>query len=185
MRRNPRYDKAKFRELVLYVAEKSADDPHFGAVKLNKLLFYADFASYQNTGEPITGSRYQKLEFGPAPRPLLPVLKELEEEGRCQTVHSRLDSRQKRVIPTGDVDLGLFSQDEIALIDDVVEAFRGHNASQVSALSHRFIGWEVAEIGEDIGYQTALVADPRPLTPSEIEYGRELYRERQAAQDSH
>ena len=185
MRRNPKYDKAKFRELVLYIAEKSADDPHFGAVKLNKLLFYTDFASYQNAGAAITGSRYQKLEFGPAPRPLLPVLKELEEEGRCRTVHSRIDSRQKRVVPTGDIDLTVFSQDEIALIDDVVEAFRDHNAAQVSELSHRFVGWEIAEIGEDIACQTALVASPRPLTPAEIEYGRELYRERQAAQDGH
>ena len=185
MRHDPKFNKGKFRELVLYLAEKSADDPHFGAVKLNKLLFYADFASYQNTGQPITGSRYQKLEFGPAPRPLLPVLKELEKEGRCRTVHSRLDSRQKRVVPVGDVDLSLFSQDEIALIDDVVEAFRGQNAAQVSALSHRFVGWEIAEIGEDIAYQTALVASPRPLTPAEIEHGIELYRERRAAQDSH
>jgi len=38
-------DERKFKELILYVADKCSDDPDFGAVKLNKILFYSDFYS--------------------------------------------------------------------------------------------------------------------------------------------
>ena len=33
----------KFRELILNISEQSEGDSTFGAVKLNKLLFYIDF----------------------------------------------------------------------------------------------------------------------------------------------
>ena len=45
----------KFKELVLHISQKCADDPSFGAVKLNKILFFADFASSAHYGTPITG----------------------------------------------------------------------------------------------------------------------------------
>lgn len=169
------FDRQKFKELVLYMAEKSEIDPNFGATKLNKLLFYADFLSYQNTGRPITGCRYQKLQFGPAPRALLPVIKELEQEGRCvSTVRQRMSRRQRRLVATEPADLGLFTADEIALVDEVLEYFWSHNAVDLSDGSHTFIGWKLAEIGEDIPYETALVGNPRPLTEAEIDYGRSL-----------
>ena len=58
----------KFREPLLYVAHKSERDPSFGATKLNKLLFIADFLSYAKAGKSITGQPYVKLKNGPAPK---------------------------------------------------------------------------------------------------------------------
>ena len=58
-------------ELILYIAEKCEHDPGFGAVKLNKILAFADFSSYFETGKPITGAEYMRLPQGPAPRRLL------------------------------------------------------------------------------------------------------------------
>ncbi len=160
----------KFRELVLYIAEKSQDDPGFGKTKLNKLLFAADFAQFQATGVALTGIRYQKLEFGPAPRPLLPVLRELEAEGYCRVISGTFKN-QKRVVATREPDLSLFTSSEIARVDDVLEDFRNPNATAISDWSHNFIGWRLAENGEDIPYETILVADARPLTEDEITYG--------------
>ena len=37
-------------ELILYIAERCAEDPIFGAVKLNKLLWRADFLAYARDG---------------------------------------------------------------------------------------------------------------------------------------
>jgi len=45
----------KFRELVLYLSEKSQDDKKFGATKLNKILYFCDFGSYVKLGQPVTG----------------------------------------------------------------------------------------------------------------------------------
>src|SRR5215467_9574991 len=67
----------KFKELILYIASHSEDDPAFGATKLNKLLFFADFITYLRLGHPITGQEYQRLENGPAPRRMLPAKAEL------------------------------------------------------------------------------------------------------------
>src|SRR5438067_13073106 len=74
----PVFDEQKFRELILYFAQKSADDPAFGAVKLNKLLFYADFVSFAKRGKAITGATYFRLPHGPAPRQLLPITKKMD-----------------------------------------------------------------------------------------------------------
>lgn len=69
----PSYDERKFTELLLYVASRLEADRAGGAVKLDKVLFFADFAHVRRHGVPITGADYQKLEHGPAARRLLPV----------------------------------------------------------------------------------------------------------------
>ena len=37
-------------------------------VKLNKLLYRADFEAFRLLGHPITGETYEKQEFGPVAR---------------------------------------------------------------------------------------------------------------------
>jgi hypothetical protein len=174
---NPNGD--KFRELVLYLATKSECDKHFGAVKLNKQLFYCDFLAYQIYGKSITGQRYQKLDHGPAPRALLPVVRDLETEGAV-VQQDRLTygkHTQRRVVALRDADLSAFSAEEIALVDKVLDELRDFNAASVSDLSHRFLGWKLARVGEDIPYQVALVSlvgRRREPTEKERELGREL-----------
>lgn len=74
----------KLREMILYLSEVSAQDPHFGAVKLNKLLFYIDVLSYQEFGRSITGRDYQALPQGPAPKRLAPVMEGLKRTGELR-----------------------------------------------------------------------------------------------------
>ena len=63
-----KYNERKPGELIVLIASLSRDDPAFGDVKLNKLLFFSDFLAYTNLGHPTTGAEYQKLDFGPARR---------------------------------------------------------------------------------------------------------------------
>src|SRR2546429_6004 len=76
-----RFDRKKFKELVLYISERSETDPKYGYTKLNKLLFYADFISYRELGHSITGARYQALEWGPAATAMKPIEDEMLEQG--------------------------------------------------------------------------------------------------------
>ncbi|MEP6936295.1 MAG: type II toxin-antitoxin system antitoxin SocA domain-containing protein [Nitrospirota bacterium] len=48
------------------IAHKGKTDPRLGSVKLNKLLYYADFTAYRNLEKAITGAEYQHLPEGPA-----------------------------------------------------------------------------------------------------------------------
>ena len=57
----PALNERKLRELVVLVANKSEGDPHFGAVKLNKILYYAEFQAFRILGSPIAGATYIDL----------------------------------------------------------------------------------------------------------------------------
>ena len=79
----------RFRELIVYISQRSAEDPHFGAVKLNKILYHSDFRAYERFGVPLTGVCYFRLKAGPAPKALLPVRRgaagsECRRGERCQ-----------------------------------------------------------------------------------------------------
>lgn len=71
------YDESKFTEMLLYVAARLADDRAGGATKLNKVMYFADFAHVRRHGRPISGAEYFKLENGLAPRRLVPVRQRL------------------------------------------------------------------------------------------------------------
>lgn len=151
------YDADKFKELVLYIAQKSVDDSTYGAVKLNKLLFFSDFLAYANLGESITGATYQKLQHGPCARALLPVQGELIAKNEAVVVPVGVSGNftQKRLVALRAPDLTLFKPDEIALVDSVIEQLKGATATKVSRFSHRWsLGWKAASIGEDVPYQT-------------------------------
>jgi hypothetical protein len=164
----------KFRELVLFLAEKSTGDRPFGAIKLNKLLFYVDFIAYLTLGEAVTNHKYQKLENGPAPRAFLPLTKKMEQKGEiAYRVENYFGKEKRRMVALRDPDLSGFSGEEVALIDNVVAEFWGKNATEMSEMSHEFIGWKLAEIGEDIPYDVALVRAV-PANKKMEEYGVEL-----------
>ena len=74
------FDSQKFKQLILYLAERSGDDPGFAATKLNKLMYFCDFEAYRQLGRSITGARYQKLPWGPAAVEFLPLQDELFKE---------------------------------------------------------------------------------------------------------
>ncbi len=171
------FNKERFQELVLYIAARSESDPAFGATKLNKLLYYSDFLAYAILGEPITGAVYRALKRGPAPRSLLPVQEELVRSGQAALKQSvRFGFPQHRLISLRPPRVGLFTAEQIALVDDLVQTLWGHNASDVSMLSHMEAGWRVAEEGGDIPYESVFLSSERP-TPGDMRLGQRLAAE--------
>ena len=53
--------------------------------------------------------------------------------------------------------------------------FKDKNNTEVSDYSHQFMGWQLAELGEDIPYECALVSINDDLTSEEREYGKGLH----------
>ena len=154
------FNDRKFRELVIYIAQKCASDPTFGATKLNKILYYSDFYAYRVIGEPITGASYQKLSAGPAPREFLPQKKILEDTSRAAFVSQPyFEGVQIRIVPAEGAkpDLSIFQQGELPLVDEVIHSLWGKSATDVSALSHREPGWIVCNMREVIPYETAWI----------------------------
>ena len=169
-----RPDDKKLAELILLISERSQDDPTFGAVKLNKLLFHCDFSAYLTFGEPITGQEYFALPNGPAPRKLMPVTEKMKVRGdfAIQLV-SYHDRTQKKPIALRPADVTVFTPKELNLIGQILQKYRHQNATQISEHSHLFVGWRTAAERETIPYETALVGFRKP-TDEERKYGLSL-----------
>ena len=136
-----RFKPHKFKELILYTSERLANDPWFGATKLNKVLYYADVYSWQELDVPITGARYFRLDNGPAPRALLPIRREMMDHGELRIEQRTTKGKpQHRTIPLRSANRELFSPKEVAIMDRVIEELRPLTASEVSKRSHT-AGW--------------------------------------------
>lgn len=171
------FDREKLKQLILYVAAKLIDDRAGGATKLNKVLFFADFAHVRLHGRPITGAEYQKLEHGPAPRVLRPLREELVCAGAAVVERaSFLGYTYHRLVPMQPAELARFTATEIAVVDEVLADLAGLTARQVSDLSHEELGWQLVGYGDTIPYETAGLRRPM-LTPAIQVHGERVAKE--------
>jgi hypothetical protein len=172
-------DDRKLEELIVYIAQKCCEHERFGSIKLNKILFFSDFLSFQIRGKSITGSEYQKLERGPAPRKMKPILNRLEANESIVVwpkpviVHGR-QCIQKRPAARRNPDLAIFSGDEIEMVNSVIYSLKDDTADQVSQMSHA-IGWDLAAMNETIPYETTFWGwGSDNLSKSDLEFGNNL-----------
>lgn len=169
------YSEPKLRELVLYVAHRLRDDRAGGATKLNKVLYFAEFAHVRRTGRSITGAQYQKLTQGPAPRRLVPIRDALIRSGAAELVtETFLGYEQHRLVPRASADVSLFTDDELATVDGVLRDLRHLTAKQVSDLSHAEPGWHLVDDGEVIPHAAALLAPEYVQTPTSERLARAI-----------
>lgn len=165
----PRGDgEERLAELILYISQKCASDPKFGATKLNKILYFSDFLAYGTYGRAITGVPYCHREQGPAPQRLKPIRRYLEANRAIivQKIPLREGREQHRTIALRNPDLRDFSPDDIALVDGMIKYFWDLDANESSDLSHQMVGWKVTEMDETIPYRSIFFSDP-PLTTDE------------------
>ena len=144
------FDPDRLREVVADLAAHVRD---LYRTKLNKILFYLDFASYRDTGRGFTGLRYAKADFGPVPDQyelMMGALVDgaalaLREQGEGQVVVARRGA-----------DLSSFTPDEVARLDAVC-AFANtfETASALSEFSHQEPGWCETPTGSLIPYAYA------------------------------
>jgi uncharacterized phage-associated protein len=166
----------RLQELILYIADRLQGDDTFGKVKLAKVLYFADFASYRMYKQPVTGSAYIRWQYGPVPQNYLDILDEMETNGYI-AIKKKLHYRheQTRIIALRNADLTMFSGRDIQLVEDLIRDFAGKNATELSQLSHG-IAWKLPKPDEKIPYETSLLSD-EPLTQSEIDHAMQLARE--------
>lgn len=160
-------------EAIIYVAGACDADAAFGKVRLNKVLFEADFESFLIRGVPVTGARYQRLQHGPAPKAMLPSLRELEDNGslRVRSV-DYLGRPQEKPVALREADLSIFSSHDIAFLEYQIRRSWGKTASEVSEASHR-IEWKTRANGDLIPYEAVWLSNEAPSF-ADIERTREL-----------
>lgn len=180
------FNRGKFKEMVLYFTERSVElkDEGFGMVKLNKLLYRADFEAYRTLGHAITGETYERQEFGPVARDLLIVLDELGASGRLRWEHIPAGPYTRNVPRALDreetvSDRSAFSNDELDVMERALSELATYGGKAVSVWSHeQSAGWNLAgEDGNIIEYGTAFIST-EPIPSEDLERASRYVRER-------
>lgn len=126
--------------------------------KLNKLLFYADFKHFKEYTVSITGARYARVPFGPAPdnfNHYFAVLISDKSLAVEEVVYSdEIEGEKFRAVIRPD--LSLFSDSELKILATVKEFFKDFNAGGITRFSHEEQGYKDTATGDIISYKYAL-----------------------------
>lgn len=170
--------KDKLVEAVIYLAERSADDPNFGLTKLTKLLYFADAAAYRKHGVPITGATYLHFPHGPYPANWHQLRREMQAAGdvRVDYDQSQGGSHRYWLRPNRAARLEALSAADCAILDEQLDQFAHCNDAGIIEHSQYGLGWLATEDGEPISYAMSGWAAP----PADA---RTAEKRRQAAND--
>jgi uncharacterized phage-associated protein len=152
----------KLTEAVIYLCQRSSDDPDFGETKLVKLLYYADCDTYERSGQPITGSTYLHFQHGPYPDNWNEIKGRMETRGDIAVIREVTPGgyERKRTVARRLFNPTVLSWEETAALDRQLEQFAGFNASDIVAHSHRGLGWRATKHLEQIPYQASRFSAP-------------------------
>jgi transcriptional regulator with XRE-family HTH domain len=149
----PEKNLEKFKQVFLYVLEKTAGRPNVGMTVLYKLLYFIDFDYYEKYEDQLMGLTYIKNHHGPTPREFVKVIENMKESGELEEVKSKYFTfEQRKFLPHQHADLSKLSAQEIAMVDNVLARYADKSATDLSALSHEDTPWIAAEEGKNIEY---------------------------------
>lgn len=152
---------SRLREAALYVMKKCEGAESFGLTKLNKILWRADFKAFAARRTPVTGRQYQRLQQGPAPVEMKPILNEMERDGIMKIEKREVGPfEESRPIALVEPSLRYFSADDLAYLDSAIEQYWDFTGRGVSRDSHG-IAWQTRSNGDAMAYDLALLSDDK------------------------
>jgi transcriptional regulator with XRE-family HTH domain/uncharacterized phage-associated protein len=131
----------KLCEMVVYFAEQVSPMK----VKLNKLLFYADFLNFKRTSYSISGARYCAIPWGPVPDKHQTLFEFMEEQGDIVVEKIEFDDGKvgEQFFPDArrTFNREVFSESELDALTAVTKAFSKTSTQQIIKISHEEKGW--------------------------------------------
>ncbi|HPE54867.1 MAG TPA: DUF4065 domain-containing protein [Bacteroidales bacterium] len=143
----------KFTEMVVFFAENLKP----WKTKMNKLLFYADFEMFRQTGFSISGIKYRAIPMGPVPENFNSIFEYLANRDEIDIYYTEFENgtgeqfkpRQGRAF-----DVELFSKQEMSVLNQIAQRFQNIGTSEIIEFSHREKAWiENQESKKLINYQ--------------------------------
>ena len=126
------------------VAMISLSDPTFNdRLKINKLLFYADFVHYKRYGRSLTGITYRAIQHGPVPSKYGSIFNYLESEGIICSQWVEVGNKGGREVfqTNQNMEEVLFNEQELETIKDVINKFKDTPTWDMVTISHKERGW--------------------------------------------
>jgi putative zinc finger/helix-turn-helix YgiT family protein len=113
---------AKMREMMVYFAGY----PDTFRMKLNKLVFYADFLHYKRHGVAISNLRYVNMQYGPVPVGFYQLQGQLVDDASLREAEIALGDWGGTVFTAGrPADVSVLSPSELECMEYVAEYFDG------------------------------------------------------------
>lgn len=159
----PKFNKEKFKQVLLYILDKCGAKANVGETVLYKLLYFADFNYYELFEEYLTGASYRKISYGPAPCDFKDVVAEMIEDNQLKKVTTEYYGMpQKKYLPLvkADIDHWNWSAREKDVIDKVIANLSYMDATTIRDYSHNDIPWEVTKNKEMINYDAVFYRKP-------------------------
>ena len=140
----------KLQELIVHLG-RSPKVSNLGPTKLWKLIYFIDARAVRDLGESITGSEFIKYEHGPVPSRGEKFLKQLVREGSVSTAAREVGGMTLNEVKSNRAPhLGIFSPEELSLINEVCAELGGKSAAVLSNLSHSEPAWHYAEFRQKL-----------------------------------
>ena len=157
----PKFNREKFKQILLYVLEKCGARPNVGETVIFKLFYFIDFNYYEIYEDYLTGEAYRKISYGPAPCHFRSVTNELIGKKYLKKITTEYFGKpQKKYIPCVKPDLKMLNGAELEVIDEVIERLSSMNATAIENYSHQDIPWEATKDREIIDYDTVFYRKP-------------------------
>jgi len=134
-------DFMKFSEMVVFFTEKL--EPW--KTKLNKLLFYADFIMYKQSGFSMSGVQYRAIPMGPVPNNFNSIFEYLANKEELDIYYSNFANggtgEQFKPNPNKPFNKKLFTENELQILESVAERFKNTTTNEIIEISHKEKAW--------------------------------------------
>lgn len=160
----------RVKDIVHYIISKDVHHK-LGAIKLNKVLWFADSIYYTKEGKSLSGQEnYIKRKYGPVVGNMPSILSELERDGKIsieeETRHTYRRTTYKSLTEC-EIDL---SKEDRELLEGVLEEVcYDFTAAELSDETHDII-WDAVEIGDPMPLYTVFASRPGVVTEEQIDW---------------
>lgn len=144
----------KFSQMVSFFAYKLQPFK----TKLNKLLFYADFEMYKQTGQSISGIQYRAIQMGPVPENFQSLYEFFQKKNFIKIDYFNFPDNGigEQFMPVSKFDETLFSRKEIEILNLIYEKFKDTSTQNIIEQSHKEKAWlENEKTKKQIDYKYA------------------------------
>lgn len=142
-------DKIKYKNLILYFAEKIGALPNVGETVFYKLIYFAETLSLHRLKQPIIGEQFVKRQYGPVPKSFRTITNKMIADNELDKVIGRFYTyMQTKYLPR--VESSGLTADEKSVADDIIRLLGAKSATELSDLSHQDSPWIDAKDDEII-----------------------------------
>jgi hypothetical protein len=159
-------ERSRLRNMILYVAQRCSAAEYFGVIKLNKIIWKADFDSFAARSVPVTGREYLRQKLGPVPREMKRLHTDMLSEGAIRIERRRVgDYTEFRTIAQDEPDMSIFTQTDMSFVEASISHYWNMTGTESSDESHG-VAWRTRSNGDLMPYELSLLSD-RSLGPAQ------------------